>query len=220
MNNTNAFEVFRSFYNHEEALALQNYLQEDGIDSKLFENKLSFDPSFANNSFQTEYQILIAPYLFEKANNALEKQAEELIENVPKDYYLYEFNNEELYDILLKQDEWNELDICLAKKLLKERGEIVSDNFIASINKKRIDDLKQTNPFEKHWIYAGYLFLFIYGLPGVFVGIYLLTASKTLPNGMRIHTFTKKGRMHGNILIILGILGFIAFLVIKVLAVK
>ena len=55
-------------------------------------------------------------------------KAEKEIEVIDDDYYLLSFSDDELIDVVSKSDEWNKFDVSLAKKLLKERGnEITND---------------------------------------------------------------------------------------------
>lgn len=69
---------------------------------------------------------------------------------IPEDYYLYNYSDAELKDILFKRDEWNEFDYEAAKKILQERVENVSEHELQRLHEARLASLKDEyeNPKE------------------------------------------------------------------------
>ena len=116
------YSIFRKFPTLEQATEMKNLFKDNGIESVLADNVPPVDVTFSGNTLQNEIEIQIKQSDFNKAENILEKNAEDLIEQIDKDYYLFEFTNEELYEVILKSDEWNSFDYTLAQKLLKQRG--------------------------------------------------------------------------------------------------
>src|SRR6218665_1831982 len=121
---------------------IASVLKDNSIDYELIDNEKYFDGSFVTDPSKIEYQIIIEKSDFEKAEQLItEYYSKNLI--IPDDYYLKEFSNEELEEILYKKDEWNEFDYEVAKNLLKERGIVISEEEINRINFERLASLKK-----------------------------------------------------------------------------
>ncbi|MFP9100732.1 hypothetical protein ACLI09_16910 [Flavobacterium sp. RHBU_24] len=116
--------VFKTYAFIEEAKALKALLETNEMPAEIVEVSSGLDSNFSGE-FQKEYAIKIQHKDFERAQAYLEQIAEAQIANVPDGYYLLDFTDEELHDLVQKKDEWNEFDYLLAKKLLKERGKHV-----------------------------------------------------------------------------------------------
>lgn len=112
---------------------------------------------------------------FELVNNILKEEELKNVDAIDKDYYLFRFTDDELMDVLIKADEWNAFDVVLARKLLAERGKIISDEAILAIHKKRIEELKKPDAPQTFWIVVGYIFALVGGVLGFFIGGHLST---------------------------------------------
>jgi hypothetical protein len=64
----------------------------------------------------------LPPKDFAVAQRELEKYYRAQIAHAEDDYYLFEFSDAELNEILSKPDEWGDFDYQLAQQLLRERG--------------------------------------------------------------------------------------------------
>src|SRR5659263_763222 len=99
------FVMFKRFIDAEQAKKLAEELTKKGIECQLIDDSLSKEITFSNNS-----ELLIKQSDFEKANKILDERADELLDeradellvNINKEHYLFEFTNDELYDILTK----------------------------------------------------------------------------------------------------------------------
>ena len=90
------YVFFKGFSVQEEALGLYNLLKKDQVRCTLHDsNKTS--SNVLNPTISASFSIYIHEDDFKKANLILEKQAEEIISNIDKDYYLFSFTNDELY---------------------------------------------------------------------------------------------------------------------------
>ncbi|MEZ4886965.1 MAG: hypothetical protein R3E32_19705 [Chitinophagales bacterium] len=212
MTNPN-FAVFRVFPNVEQAEEMAEVLKNNGLAYKIIDNSPSFNPSFSLSTLENEVQLLLLASDFDQANEFLEKDAEMLVEDLDKDYYLFVFSNEELYEILAKPDEWNTFDYKLAQKILIQRGENVGSNFIEELKERRLQELAQPEDGEKHLIVGGYILAFGGGVIGLCIGWYLWKDKKILPNGQKVYHFSENHRKHGYKIFILGIIFFIVSLV-------
>lgn len=200
--------TYRKFSDFQQAQELTELLDKNNIEYYLEEDAQAFDPSFTVNGIKKDYLVKINQQDFVKVDLLLAEITEKEVENVPPDYYLLEFTDEELMEVVLKRDEWSNFDYILARKLLKERGKEVSYEVLELINKQRINDLAKPEERQKAWIMAGYVLALLGGIISIFIGWHLLSFKKTLPNGQRIYSYASEDRNHGLIIMILGLLFF------------
>ena len=211
------FITFQKFNDRNSAIELGDFFKEKNLDYLLEDNSLSFDPTFANNDFGKEFCIKIKKYDFDKANNLLiEKSGNEIFE-IDDNHYLLSFSDDELFDVILKRDEWNSFDVSFAEKLLKERGKEVSQEKIEELKNSRILELSKPEQSQKGYIIVGYIFSVLGGLLGIFIGWHLLTFKKTLPNGNRIYAYSDNDRKQGNRILILGGIFFVIWLIYRLI---
>ena len=210
--------IFRKSINKSVIEEIASVLEKHSIEYTIIDNKKDFDPNFVANPSKIEYQIIIFRDNFEIANQALSQYYSHNI-TIPEGYYLLEYSDEDLKEILIKKDEWNEFDYELTKKILKDRGEEITQHEIDLINNKRLESLKNEyeNPQEvKNYIIIGYIFAFVGCLLSMVWGmlmfvsyaiaIAIIKLKKQLPNGERVYFFNEKDRKHGKRILILSLL--------------
>jgi len=100
---------------------------------------------------------------------------------------------------------------------LKERGKEISPEMIEQIKKERIIELSKPEESQTSWIISGYVFALLGGLLGIFIGWYLSTHKKTLPNGNRIYVYSAIDRKHGSRILIVGVIFLTFWLIMKLL---
>ena len=213
---TDNYSIFKKFPTLEQANELKELLNENGIESLLADNIPPVDVTFSGNTLQNEFEIRIKQSNFKKAEEILEKNAENLIDQIDKDYYLFEFTDEELYEILLKSDEWNAFDYTLAQKILKQRGKSVDKELLNSLKNERLRDLAKPEENQKPWIFAGYVFSLLGGFLGLIIGYFLWTSKKTLPNGQKVYSYSENDRKHGKYIFYIGLIIAPTALLLKV----
>ncbi|UOU97562.1 hypothetical protein MUU74_13790 [Chryseobacterium daecheongense] len=213
--------IFRKSINKFVIEEIASVLDSHSIGYEIIDNEKDFDPSFVTNPGKIEYQLLIDKDDFEAANKAVSEYfAHEVV--IPEDYYLSEYSNEELKEVLFKKDEWNEFDYEAAKKILKSRGENITEQELDSFDKQRFESLKDyENPEQvKNYIILGYIFAVIGCVVSLFWGILIFVSyaialaiiklKKQLPNGERVYYFNEKDRNHGKRILKLSLV-FTAF---------
>ena len=210
------YSIFRKFSNLEQASEMKELLKEHDIESRLADNVPPVDVTFSGSTLLNEIEISIKQSDFKQANHILEKNAENLIDEIDKDYYLFEFTNEELYEILLKSDEWNEFDYSLAQKILIKRGKSIDKELLNSLKNERLKQLAAPEGNQKPWIIAGYIFALIGGLLGLVIGYFLWTSKKNLPNGQKVYSYSKEDQTHGKYIFYIGLIVAPATLLIRV----
>lgn len=212
------FLTYQKFRNNTEATELLEILTEHKIDFLLEDTSPSFDLSFANNQVYSEIRVKLQKNDFEKADNLMLSYLATQLDEIDKDYYLFEFTEKELIEVLTKRDEWSKFDYLLAQKILKDRGQEVNEEFLETSRKKRIQEL--TKPDEskktKKMISMGYFFVFSGVIIGLFIGWHLFSHKKTLPNGDRVYGYSDEDRKHGKRILTFGI-AFYIILTLKIL---
>ena len=210
------YSIFKKFPTLEQANDLKELLKKNKIESILANNAPPVDVTFTNNTLQNDYEIRIKKSDFKNAEIILEKNAEDLIDQIDKDYYLFEFTDKELYEILIKSDEWNEFDYTLAQKILKQRGKPINKELLISLKEERIKDLAKPEENQKPWILCGYFFSIIGGFLGLIIGYFLWTSKKTLPDGQKVYSYSAKDRKHGKYIFFIGLVIAPTLLLIRV----
>lgn len=199
------YTIFKKFPTEEQAIALFNLLSDNGVQSVVANNIPPVDITFSGSTLQHQYEVRVKQSEFEKAEKILEQNAENIIDQIDSDHYLYEFSNDELYEILIKPDEWSTLDYTLAQKILKERGKSIDQDLLNSLKNERIRELAKPEEGQEPWIYAGYLFSFLGGFIGIIIGYTLWTSKKTLPNGEKVHSYSESNQKHGKYIFYIGL---------------
>jgi len=198
------FITYQKFNDVALANDLVELLDANNITYFLEEEAQSFNPAFSYTEGK-EYVVKVRPEDFDQINDLLKQDADENIGEVEADYYLLNFTNAELMEVVTKADEWSGFDVQLARKLLAERGNAISDKEIEAIEEKRIEELKEPDARQTTWIIIGYLVSFLGGVFGVFIGWHLKNHKKTLPNGERVFEYSEQDRWHGTIIFYLSV---------------
>jgi hypothetical protein len=136
----------------------------------LEDTSTQFDGTWANNEFEKEFRIKLKKEDFEKADTFLQNIILGQIDAIDKDYYLFDFTDDELMEIITKRDEWSQFDFLLAQKLLKERGKEIKPEVVELLKRQRIAALGKPDESLKTYIYAGYAMALLGGLLGLFTG--------------------------------------------------
>lgn len=210
------YVTFKKYPDAKQAQALQQFLIENGIECTFKDTSPSTGAAISGD-FMREYEVQLHPDNFEQAETLLEKQAEGMIVDLPEDYYLLTFTDEELHDVVMKHDEWSEFDYLLARKLLEERGKTIDEASLKQLRRQRLEDLAKPEKDQTFWVVMGYVLAISGGLFGIITGYVLLTSQKTLPNGQMVHTYSKRDRIHGKNILILGLILLVTIAAIKIL---
>jgi len=186
------FIMFKRFIDVEQAKELAEELTKKGIECRIIDDSLSKEITFSDN-----LELMIRQSDFDKANKILDESADKLLVNFDEEHYLFEFTNDELYDVLTKPDAWDSLDYKLAQQILKDRGREIDDDLIKSFKQARIAELSKPKNAKTLWIIVGYILSFTIFFIGLFFGWYLWKMKKTLANGEKVYLYSEIDRIHG-----------------------
>ena len=209
------FITYQKFNDPALANDLAELLDGHNIPFRIQEETSGFDPSFVMSNAAVDYAVKIKSADFEKANQLRKEYETKNLDSVETDYYLFGFTDDELMEVLTKADEWSTFDVVLGRKILVERGKNISDADITAINKRRIEELRVPETSQSIWIVLGYIFALMGGVMGLFIGWYLKSHKKTLPDGEKVYAHTEQDRWHGKTIFYIAIAGTIFWLIVK-----
>lgn len=209
------FVTYEKFATIGELKEFVELLQENNIPYELEEDVQLFDASFANISHHRDYRVQLLPQDFQRVDELRNKQAEIELSEIDPEYYLFQFTNEELIDLISKQDEWSPFDFQLARKILKNRGREISSEEIHKLKEQRMEQLSQPEKDSKPWVIIGYICAFLFPFFGIIMGIYMLSSKKTLPNGQKVNSFSQKTRNSGTIILLISCILFALVMVLR-----
>lgn len=209
----NNYVTFRKFSDQAEALDLKEILTSEGIDTLVEEDSYDLDITFANNALISKsYLVKMDRADFRRAESILFHHSEALLEGLPPDYYVYDFSDEELREIVENPDEWSTMDYVLAIRLLKEKGTDISTTQIEEIKAQKVKSLSEPAEMHPGMIVTGYVLSFLGGIFGLVVGA-ILQQKITLPDGNTVPAYVKSNRVHGINMIGISI-GMVVLLVV------
>lgn len=209
MENIN-FRTFQKFSDEALLIEATEILKAHNIDFEVENTSATFDTTFSNSQIYPEFIIKLLPNDFEKAHQILDQATKIEIEQVEKDYYLFSFSDEELFEVISKPDEWSRFDFLLAQKIMKNRGKEITPYTLELLKNQRLKDLTQPEPSFKAWIIAGYVFALTGGILGIFIAYNLISTKKTLPNGEQVFMYSADDRRQGWIILIIGTIVLVA----------
>jgi len=215
---TEQFAIFQSFNDGDLAQEVAERLRRADIPLRIEDTSSPIAPVIGGSSLAADISIRLRPQDFQKAHAVLEDYYSTQLDSVEEDYYLFQFTDEELEEIIKKPDEWGPLDYKLAQKILKDRGKEIKVEEIEAIKTERIQEISKSEQIGKSWVFWGYFIAVFFGPIGIFYGLTVTNSKKTLPNGQRVYAYNGNSRRHSkNILIISSVLTTILVL-LKVLS--
>ena len=188
------FTPFRRFDDMVVAKEFLTILEEKGIGYKIEEYAKEAGISLYNQS-EKEILIKLRQEDFEEANSIMSN--ENIPDEISADYYLYDFTDEELIEVLVKPHEWGEIDGVFAPKILIQRGYDLNKLDIEQKKETHIQSLEQPQKESTLLLILGYLFAINGGLLGLAIGWGLDNTKTILPNGKQVYVYTEDNRKHG-----------------------
>ena len=192
------FLQFQKYNDPALAKTIGERLAAAGIQYELESQPQHLDPVFLGNTPEFSIDLKIAPEDFIRARAVLEAYYEAHLQNVDPSYYLFDFTDQELLDILAKPDEWGVFDYVLAQKLLIERGHSITHEFTEDLKAKRLRELAE---FDDPASLGGSPL----GLGGAVSGYILATQKKILPDGSEVPAYSPRVRKRRRMVFIIAV---------------
>ena len=215
METPDTYLTFQKFNLPDLAADLGGLLQKNNIPFLIEDNSPVFDVTYANNAIDKEFRVKIQQKDFAQATALLEELAEQQISYTDRSYYLFDFTDPELINLVSKPDEWSAFDFQLAQQILRERGKAINPELIKVLRNQRIEELSKPAPPQKSTVSVGYLMVLLGGFLAIFIGWNLIRAKKTLPDGSVVYSFNAEDRKHGLWILLLGTVSFIGWVVFR-----
>jgi hypothetical protein len=208
--------TFQKFTTKAAASDLETILKENSI-IYVEGDSTSIDANFIGNAANAEFRIKIKASDFEKVDELLEAVIKKELEQVDPDHYLFQFSDEELFEVLRAEDEWSQYDYLLAQKILEERGKEINPAVVQLLQKQRIAQLSKPEESKEMLVFTGYVFAMLGGLLGILIGLSLCWHKKTLPNGESLFVYKKSDREHGSKIAIIGVMMLLIIIIYRLI---
>jgi len=211
--------TFQGFDNVETAEAVAQTLRQHGIEVTVEQNRALLDSNFIGQDFNNDVLVKLWPVDFERAQKILIDSTKIDMNEVDRNYVLFQMTDKELEDVLAAPEEWGAWNYKLATMILAERGVVVTEQQTTALQDTHISDLSIQKPVTTGWLLGGYGFslmtivasffgsaysifaLFsiqaLPGLLGIILGLVLIRSRKTLPDGRQVASYDAKARRHG-----------------------
>lgn len=209
-----AFLPIRNFSQEEQFMELLDILEEHGLPYQTEVYRQRLDP-ISMVTLAPEFIVKVQSGHFSEVYELLNIQAARAVGQADEDHYLFDFKDEELFDILASPDEWSAFDYQLARRILRERDIDVDQKLLDLLKKSRMEVLAQPEEKQTAYLSVAYLFAFLGGVVGIVIGWNMVTAQKTLPNGQQIYAYRESDRKHGRWIIALGSIMFLVWFLFK-----
>lgn len=203
------YSRFKIFPDKLTAQEFAEVLKQNGIDYLIEEDALVFDASYANNPLSKDYAITVKQSDFKRASNAYDEYFSKHLDNVPEDYYLFSFTNDELLEILAKPDEWGPFDYQLTQKLLKEKGVEITKEKTDHLKAERYKELAKPEGGPAKNIVGYYIISILFFPVGLVIGWVWGYSKKQLPDGYKVYAYNESVRNHGRTIFLLCIIIFV-----------
>ena len=211
-----AFRQYQSFISAEAAQPLIELLFKHGLLFETGYDKPAYDPKMAFNETETRFVVRLKPTDFEAAHALEDQTSEALAATADPDHYLFGFTDEELFEVLVKRDEWSSFDVALAGRILRQRGRDITPDTVRLLRQYRAVELTKPEASQKTFIIAGYAMALLGGILGILIGLNLLYAKKKLLDGTQGPAYSETDRAHGFRIIVLGFVVALAAFVVRV----
>ena len=208
--------VYHTYPNRAVAQSLLTLLDEQRIAYTIDHAPARFSAALGMASAE-QFVVSLRPEDFTRVRQLEEDHAEDSLAELPADYYLFQFSNAELWDLLAQPAAWSSHDVALAARLLRERGETVTDDTLQTLRLYNTATLAAPDPSPTGWIIAGYALAVLGGVFGMGIGWSLRRYRKTLPDGRQVPGYAEADRAHGTRMLALGAVGLVFWLVVRTL---
>ena len=189
-------------------------MQKKGIEFNLRQEVFADEGALSDSSEQMGIVIEIEESNEQDGKKILEECEEITVDQLEKDYYLFEFSDNELIEVLKKPDEWNQNDYYWSYDILRLRGKEPSVEQIKNWRKERYEDLSRPQKVTAKYIRNGYIACILGGFIGIFMGRHLSHSPKVLPDGKKVPAFDEHAQKIGVKMSIIGSIMLILWLTI------
>lgn len=215
------FVTYKKFKSEDESGELIDLLKSNNIEYQIENISSAIDITFTGGTeLEDKLALKISSSDFEKVDSLLKKIAIENIDLVEKGYYLYDFSNEELIEILENFNDWSNTDLVLAHKILNDRGIDITNEKVQELKGKKIAELRKPEKGHKGWLIFGFVSAILGGFLGIFIGYHHFKFKKSIPTGEKLYAYDIETRKTGLYIFITGVIALLIWVIIWMLGFK
>lgn len=213
--------TYRKYKTEEEAISLIELLKAYDIEHYVENISPAVDITFTGGmGLEDKIAIKLKSIDFVRVDTLLSKIATDNIDLVDKDHYLFDFSDNELFEIIENYNEWGNTDFILAQKILRDRGKGISDEKVQELKNKKNAELRQPEKGHKGWLIFGFITAILGGLLGIFIGYHHFKFKKSIPTGEKVYAYDTETRRIGLKIFYVGMIVLPIWIVIWVLNLK
>ncbi|MBI1308079.1 MAG: hypothetical protein GC181_15850 [Bacteroidetes bacterium] len=197
---TRKFVTYQKYNFPEEASQLIELLEENEITYEWENTSPTFDITFSLNTSQNEFRLKVRAEDFLKIDELLKERALSNLSEIPADYYLRDFTDKELLELISKKEEWSIQDVIWAREILEKREIPISDKIVETLQEVHGRELREPESVPEG-VFQRKLILAFFGNPlNILEGWSYWQASQTDPSrqtGEKMYIYDAKTRELG-----------------------
>jgi hypothetical protein len=205
------FLTFDRFNDPALAGAIAEKLKENGIESRILGDEGPLVSTILPTLAVSSVSLQIRAEDFNRAHAILEAYYQDQLGEIDPDYFLYSFTDEELLDVVAKPDEWGHFNYVLARKILAERNNPVSEEEAGRLKQQRLEELAQPEDQEDGSVESPL------NLGGSVVNHAIMNHKKTLPDGRQVYVHSVASRKRAQSFFYIVLIALILYLLVKYL---
>ncbi len=169
------FIEYQRFPTIESAVELIDILEENDISYRINDSLGSFDIAASSMSpFDKQVVVFIEEENFEKVNLLFINDNSPKEDNTDNDHYLYSFSDEDIIEVIANPEDWAELEVTLAKQIVKQRDLKITAEAIKSARKERFEEQLKVEAETKAQVSGGYSWFLWIGILSIINSIDIL----------------------------------------------
>ena len=147
-------------------------------------------------------EVWIAKDQFQAIDLLIEDKANSELDSIDKDYFIFEFSNDELRDVLINASEWSPLDLALANKLLKDRGDPFDKDELEKRREEKIAESASAREITQGRKNLGLIIAILLPVIGIITALIYLLSSKDDLSSKKVPKYGPCTKKHGKIILI------------------
>lgn len=204
------FLTYSKFYTKEEAEEFAALLDKNNIVFDAERLTAQLDNIYLGEDSDPRYVVKVQQQDFGKVESLVKKEMETQVDHLPSDYYLFQFSNEELLEVLHNSEDWNHLDQTLAKRLLQQRNVNTDGLAVQSVfNEEEINGKERISAAT---LVITYLLAAFFAIVGMLIGALMITAKRTMKDGSKMPLYDNWTVNQGWIVFNIGLVRTLIFL--------
>lgn len=210
--------VFKTLTNIEEAEKIGEQLALHHIAYEIESPPQLLDRNFIGEQLMPDHYIKVRPSDFTRAHEIVDELYKNIAVTVGKDYYLFDFSDEEILEVANHKNQWGDLNYYVALEILAKRGIPYDKQLTNALEEEAAAIVPQ--PAKPFYLFLAYIILAIsflsihpaFSIVGLIAGLFLYGATKTLKNGTRIPYYDPNSRNNGIAMIVIAGISILWFL--------